>query len=145
MRCPECRKFASYDDSTEPDINSENIDNDGKISIDARIVLTCADCGTELKEAEFNLETNMPDEIVELHKGDDHYFELEISNQELTTKSGNFKKGVFVPAYGGYAKTFYGVNLTVEVKCKCQKQEDPLLFSVDLEDDIQASSMEELS
>jgi hypothetical protein len=141
MRCPDCEKFVSYDDSNEPEINDENIDDDGAISIGARIVLTCADCGNELKECEFNLDGNVPDEIAELHKGEGHELELTADSSELTTRSGYFKKGLFVPAYGRYAKTFYGVDVNYSVSCSCQEES---VFSGNLMDDVQASSMDEL-
>ena len=54
MRCNDCNKFVSFDDSTEPEAEIE-IDEDGQISGTVRIVLTCAECGTELKESNFDV------------------------------------------------------------------------------------------
>jgi hypothetical protein len=59
MRCPDCNKFVSYDDTTEPEHNLEINDNgDGSMQVtgDVKIVLTCAECGTELKEYTFEVD-----------------------------------------------------------------------------------------
>lgn len=58
MRCPDCNKFVSYDDSAEPEVNDLNF-NDGTVTGNVRVVLNCGDCGTELKEAAFDFETKV--------------------------------------------------------------------------------------
>lgn len=55
MRCPDCNKFVSYDDSNDPDIQDISY-ADGHVSAQIRVVLPCGDCGTELKSADFDLD-----------------------------------------------------------------------------------------
>lgn len=55
MRCPDCNKFASFDTETDPEINVE-VAEDGQITGDVRIVNTCAECSTELKEATLDVD-----------------------------------------------------------------------------------------
>ena len=55
MRCPDCNKFVSFDEA-DPEVNTLGIDEDGQVNAEVRIVNTCADCGTELKEITFEME-----------------------------------------------------------------------------------------
>lgn len=58
MRCPDCNKFVSFDTEQDPEESNASIDAQGHVAINVRIVNSCADCGTELKEAEFVLESD---------------------------------------------------------------------------------------
>jgi membrane protein involved in colicin uptake len=69
MRCPDCNKFVGYDDSNEPEADDADVDADGRVSGTVRVYLACAECGTELKEANFDLESDFT-EIVTQHKAD---------------------------------------------------------------------------
>lgn len=56
MRCPDCSKFVSMDNG-DPDENSIEVTLSGssfEIEASYRHTRNCADCGTELKEYEFN-------------------------------------------------------------------------------------------
>ena len=64
MRCPDCNKFVSYDDSAEPEVNDLEVSPEGGISGSVRVFLPCGECGTELKEYTFDIDTE-----VELPKG----------------------------------------------------------------------------
>ena len=55
MRCPDCEKFVPFEPG-DPEISGEEVDN-GTVTGQVRIVLTCGECGTELKEA--NLDFDM--------------------------------------------------------------------------------------
>jgi len=57
-RCPDCNKFVSYDDGTEPEAEAD-VDETGHITGTVRIALTCAECGTELREASFDLDVDL--------------------------------------------------------------------------------------
>jgi len=60
-RCPDCNKFVSYDDG-DVDVQSEDVES-GEVRVEVRIVKTCAECGTELKEANFDLESDFTDGV----------------------------------------------------------------------------------
>lgn len=64
MRCPDCNKFVAYDDSTEPEASLEASADGTGVSGDVRVLLTCAECGCELKENRFDI-----DETVEIPEG----------------------------------------------------------------------------
>ena len=136
MRCEPCGKFASYDDSNEPEIQSEEIDPSGHISISARIYLTHDECGTELKEATFDLEDDLPEDVLELHQGEGHDLSLEVIDSEMTSRQDGKAK---TPAR--YRRTYYGVCVRIEVTCSCGPE---AIHNNDLTDDIQASAMDEL-
>lgn len=131
MRCPDCSKFAAYDDSTEPEVELDYND-DGTFSGEVRIVLLHDECSMELKEASFSFEGEVPDDILAEHKGDDHDLSLEVGGTELVSR-GEGK--------GRYMKTFYGHVTAVELSCSCQTDG---LWASDFADDIQASYMDEL-
>jgi hypothetical protein len=89
MRCPECSKFVAYDDGTDPEVDSVEVDEDGNVSGNVRIVLTCAECSTELKEATFDIEGSISETFKLAHTGDeDGNHELEVEdNGDFTLES----------------------------------------------------------
>lgn len=149
MRCESCSKFVSFEEN-DPEVGSLDISDDGNITGDIRIVNSCADCCTELKEYTFdiNYEYTVPEE----HKGAGHELAIEEDGCERTSKSGYYKKGVWVPAGGRYAKMFYGYALDAHITCSCANEEKPegaeeipeLDEQITIEDFVQASSMDEL-
>lgn len=136
MRCPDCNKFVSFDES-DPEVNDLDVSADGTVTAVVRIVNTCAECGTELKEGTFEFE-----ELVDAegHNGEGHELSVQESGADRTQRSGYFKKGEFIPASGRYAKNFYGVSVTYTVTCSC----GALSVEDAFEDDMQASSMDEM-
>ena len=138
MRCPDCNKFVAFDEQ-EPEVQVIEVDEDGHVRVEVRIVNACADCSQELKDATFELEA---DHEIEGHKGEGHELSIEEDGCERTGRSGYFKKGKFVPACGRYAKTFYGVNVAYSISCSCGKLEG---VSGTVEDEVQGSGMEELT
>jgi hypothetical protein len=137
MRCPDCNKFVAFDEA-DPEVDSLEISEDGTVTAEVRIVNNCADCGSELKEATFQLEEQV--DIPEGHSGEGHQLEIEEAGAERTQRSGYYKKGEFVSAGGRYAKTYYGASVSYEITCECGALE----ISGTLEDDVQASGMDEL-
>jgi hypothetical protein len=134
MRCPDCNKFAAYDDSTEPEVEID-LNDDGSFSGDVRIVLTHDECGSELKEASFQFEGEVPEEILSAHKGNGHSLDLEADGPELNSRT---------EGKGRYTKTFYGFETPVELRCSCQERDAEALWTDNFTDDIQASHMDEL-
>jgi hypothetical protein len=119
-----------------------DVDVDGSLRAEVRVVNACADCGTELTEATLEMEGQAD---VTGHDGEGHDLEVEESGCERTSRSGNFVKGVFKPGGGRYAKTFYGASLEVCVTCSCGKLgEDGKGVVMTLEGEEQASAMESL-
>lgn len=138
MRCDQCNKFVSFEEN-EPEVDSLDVSDDGTVSASVRIVNSCIDCGQELKEATFEFETDHSAECAE-HQGDGHELSVEENSVDRTARSGFFKKGIFVPAGGRYAKMFYGAELSYSVTCSCGN----LSIDDSFNDDVQASGMDEL-
>jgi len=141
MRCPDCNKFVSFDEQ-EPEVESIEINEDGGVAASVRIVNACADCGTELKEATLDMEWEPPDGTLKDHIGKDHELSVGENGCERTSRSGYLKKGVFVSAFGRYAKTFYGAEVEFSITCSCGKLE---AVEGSMADDVQASGMDELA
>ena len=130
MRCTECNKFVSFDDSNEPEVENEDVSDEGVVTADVRIVLTCGDCGTELKEATLNLEG--PADVAHEHPiGTEAEFEVESNGGQITTRT---------EGKGGRPRMFYGAEVDFTVTCACG-----FSTSLPLSDEVQASSMEELT
>ncbi len=62
MRCPDCSKMVSYGEP-EMEVESEDVDSsDGCVTATVRMVLPCGECGTELKDNEFELSADVDHE-----------------------------------------------------------------------------------
>ena len=142
MRCPDCNKFVAFEE-VEPEVNSIEV-NDKKVSVETRIVNCCADCSTELTDAEIKMEHDFSEDAdAHEEKCKEASYEAREVGVERTSKSGyHNKKGEWVNAGGRYAKTFYGVSLDYEVVCEYCGE---VVASGTLEDFEQASSMNELT
>jgi hypothetical protein len=134
MRCDQCNKFAAYDDSTEPEVDLNFNTDTGDITAQVRIVLTHDECGQELKEASFDFEETVPEDVMAAHRGEGHELDLESDDSELTSR---------YEGKGRYTKTFYGARLEVSLTCSCNSIDDPV-WSYEFADDVQASHMDEL-
>lgn len=139
MRCPDCNKFVSLEEG-DAEVNDLAVGEDGNVSVQVRIANCCAECGQELKEANFDCEQDHTEEC-KGHQGEGHELAIEENSSERTSRSGYFKAGKWVSAGGRYAKTMYGFSLTYTITCSCDNK-----FTVDgtIEDEIQASGMDEL-
>lgn len=139
MRCPECNKFARYE-YQEPEISDLRVEADGGISGECRIVLACEEDGAELKESVLEIDVDCGEALVG-HEGAGHELEVEDDGAEATERSDR-KPGT--PAR--YRKTFYGAKASFTVTCSCKglgENGDGVTF--EWEDDVQASSMDELT
>lgn len=132
MRCPSCNKFAAYDDSTDPEVDVD-LSDDGTFSGQARIVLTHDECGEELKEASFDFDGEVPEDVLNEHQGDDHCLNLEVGDNELISRT---------EGQGRSMKTFYGYRAAIDLSCSCIADG---LWTAEFTDEVQASHMDELA
>jgi hypothetical protein len=143
MRCPNCNKFVGY---TDPEVEIQSTDLDeNHATVTARVVLKCAECGDELKDAEITSEVSIthdcPDEN---EKGetpeaefewDDEPTEGEASDR-TETKDRNGKQ----IKNSRYMKRFYGFSACGSVKCvHCGD-----VINLDFDGEEQASGFNEL-
>jgi uncharacterized protein YbaR (Trm112 family) len=56
MRCPDCNTFVAYDTEQDPEEQGDEAIDGTTFTASARRVLTCEQCGTELKEATIEIE-----------------------------------------------------------------------------------------
>jgi hypothetical protein len=59
MRCPDCSKFVAFDTEVDPEENGDEAISGSSFTATYRRVLNCADCGTELKSAEIEVEIDL--------------------------------------------------------------------------------------
>ncbi len=85
VRCPDCRRLASLEPG-DVDIQDETL-NEAEVSVDVRIVLNCAQCSTELKEAHFSIQREMEQDFFEKHSGEGHELNLTIEPGRLKNSS----------------------------------------------------------
>jgi len=132
MNCPSCNKFASLE-TQEPELQTEEFDADtGTFSSEVRLVRNSGCCGDEMKEASFSFEGEMPKDKLKAHQGAGHELSAEF-NTDIIEEGG-----------GRYAKSYYGVVLTIDITCSCQKPGDNPIHSESFDDKVSAGSMEEL-
>lgn len=130
-RCPDCNKFASIEEE-EPEVESIDI-NDGQISASVRITNNCAECGTEMTEAQLEIEDQLESSLLEKHHGNKHEMSIEEDGVERDQRTEGKGRGL---------RTFYGARITYKVTCSCSKNDTPI-HEGELYDDVQASSMDE--
>lgn len=118
MRCQNCGKFVSYG---EPETNVDHEDiNDSIVSVTTRVVLPCAECGEELKEADLEFEFDL-DELhecladEELDSAKDPYELLDVEAIEESKRITVSKTGKQI-AYSNQ-KQYYGAKVIASVKC----------------------------
>jgi hypothetical protein len=146
MRCPSCNKFVSYDTDVEPEENNQEIDGT-TFNASYRRVLTCGDCGEELKEAEIEVSYDFSGDIEEVEKSEktetkeehEHSFEIESCDVEATTGAVTKDRHGRPIRNSRYMATLYGVECQVEVKCECGAT-----ASFTTEESERASSFDEL-
>lgn len=150
MRCPDCEKMVSYGEATT-EILDESIDG-GTFSCSVRIVLPCAECGTELKECILEFEQEIDHECpVEKNESQDEQssafedttYELEIDDPELIEdyrpKTRKLKNGTEKPVPFRYQKHYFGVSISGKAICnRCGAE-----IEIDVSQDEQSSAFEE--
>lgn len=72
MRCPDCSKFVSMDNA-DPEVNSVEVvyngDKTATVTADIRLIRACADCSTELKSLDVQVEETV--DLTEMTKDGD--------------------------------------------------------------------------
>jgi hypothetical protein len=144
MRCPNCNKFVPLE-LQEPEVNGDpelsysNGDDSVTVSLeDVRIVRTCEECGEELKEATLSLEGVV--EVPVEHTAHDGKHSLEATADVEGTERTDGKPGT----PGRYRRSFFGAKADVEIRCSCQDAKAEPLATLEIEDEVQASSMDEM-
>jgi hypothetical protein len=117
-RCPDCNKFVSYEQA-EPELDlsvdleeDENgVPGDATVSGSVRLVLNCGECGTEMAEANPDVEAS-----VSLEHGEaaEHDVDIEGESAEANDRYDG-KPGT--PSR--YRRHFYGADITGTIKCSC--------------------------
>lgn len=143
MRCESCNKFVSYDEPNVDDIEVEIVGN--SLSVSGVITLCCADCGSELSQAEISDEVSL-DQLIEnydtLVKLDEDNEEIEFElvdhecnpHERLQDTDQNGRK----IRSARYMKMYRGVTVSGTLKLG----EDAFEFSHDFE--VQASEFESI-
>ena len=126
MRCESCNKFVAQD-AGDIEVGDEQV-LDGQFTCTVRITQCCAECGTELKEANFDVEAEVPE--LKDCTGDGH--EVEPNTEGIDNDSSSVGSG-------RYRQTFYGFKGEVTFACSCGKT-----AKVDVQDAVAASAMDEL-
>lgn len=154
MRCPDCEKMVSYDTEAEVEVTNEpEVSEDGVVTLTVRRVLPCGECGTELKEAELEMEAEAEILLRECHCEEDaeaarlageepeaYEWEAEVLSAEPTTDTVTKDRHGRPIKSSRYMKTLYGADVEVEVKCsRCGASE-----TLEMSDSLQASAFEEL-
>jgi hypothetical protein len=126
MRCPDCQKFVSFDAEVEPEEqNGPEFDGTG-VEAEYRRVLTCQECGTELKESmitvmaevEWGKDTTPADECPgENAVEGEHEWEIEDASAEATIGTIDRDRHGKKIKNPRYMKITYGVNISGTVKC----------------------------
>ncbi len=127
-RCPDCNKFVGVE-MADPELELE-VDSDGLVTGTVRLVRTCADCNSELAEANVDIEVQA--ELVHA-EGCKQEAGLEIEDEEAESDDRYEGKG-------RGQKHFYVANITGKVKCEdCAAVAE---FETSVE--VQASAFESL-
>lgn len=140
-RFPDCNKFVSLDTETEPEVNSEDIDDDGAINIELRLVNNCAECSTELAETTQELTAQVPGEVMELHTGDGHSLELEVEDLGRDERYATTDRRGKPIKKSRYQKKFYVGLCKAVVTCSCSTEP---IYEEDLSEETQAGDFDSL-
>src|SRR5438132_896944 len=105
MRCPSCEKFVSLE-LQDPEFEGLEITEDGQIAGSVRIVRTCADCSDEMKEANFEVQAEVPADVLSAFRSSHpDAGDLEIEAEIEPIEEGG----------GRYAKSFFGATISFKV------------------------------
>lgn len=138
MRCPDCCKFVSFD---EPEVEAGLEADDGTVHGSVRVVLKCAECGSELKETQTDVDQSFSHECPKAGKDGEAEFEIEgDSIEDMQRTQTNDRHGRPIKS-SRYMKTFYGFSGICTVRC-CQCDEE---IEVSIDGECQASGFGELT
>lgn len=108
MRCPDCQKFVG-NEQAEPELTLD-VDDNGNVTGDVRLVLQCADCGTELAESNQSVDIEVGFEHAEGCTG----AALSISEESAENQDRYDGKPGTPPRY---RRHYYGAEITGKVTC----------------------------
>lgn len=111
-RCSDCNRFVSYGES-EIEVDTEIVDDDGVITANVEIMLTCADCGTPIKSASLEADAQLEHECDGDVEGD-RYEIVKVSSSptDRQVTSRNVK-----PLNRRAWRSFYGAEIEFKVHC----------------------------
>lgn len=140
MRCNDCSKFVSLE-MGDPEMDQELTFDEGTVSCTVRIVRTCAECGTDLKGADLEMELELDDAAFKDsasdadHTGEGHDIEIDEGDIAPIEEGG-----------GRYAKSYFGAEVSFALTCSCDKDKPKRwTYEGTISDKIAASAMEELA
>lgn len=151
MRCPDCSKFVGMENG-DPEVNSIEVsyaDGEFSITCDVRHTRNCADCSTELKDINHNIEASVKLADIESYKAlapeqrarldaalkdDKAEIEIEEDGSEADESGG-----------GRYAKNMIKVVVNYQLTVTAGNEEAPvtILHAGSLEESCQASGYDE--
>lgn len=157
MRCPDCNKFVPYNSDEEPETDQLEVSDEGQVTGSVRIVNSCEECGTELKEANIDIDHTLgldesgkdghgsqstfeEGQTIEAHTGEGH---------ELSFEAAGEGRDSYNTGRGRRAPTMYGFEIEFKVTCSCQKAagstiDDIVVATGTLRGAEQASFMDDL-
>lgn len=147
MRCENCERFVPYNTEEEPEAELE-VSDEGQLTGSVRRVLTCEECGSEMKETTFDIDADLKDILkmdleAGLPCGESHEWDWENAEEPETSADmrveTNDKNGKPIKS-SRYMKTYYGVVITGSVKC----QKCGIEATWEVKDECAASGMDEL-
>jgi hypothetical protein len=122
----------------EPELDNDlEVDEDGNVTGQIRIVRNSECCGDEMKEANFEIDWSPDAEDalkLEEHKGEGHSLSVDQGDPEGTEEGG-----------GRYAKSFFGAQIDFSIRCECQPEGAEPLVEYTWSDKIAASEMDDLT
>jgi hypothetical protein len=130
-RCSDCNRWTALEQA-EPEVNIE-VDGD-EITGTVRIVLECAECGKEIKQAEFDVSVD----ISEFRKHDCPDEEIGVGwNAEMEDVEATMRQH---PPRAQRRTTFYGAAGNIILKCQCGEVDETIGWY----EEVKASHMEEV-
>lgn len=110
-RCPDCNKFVGLEQG-DPELDL-SVEGD-RVTGYVRLVLTCADCGGEMKEANLDIDLDIDHDC---EKNEDDDFEIEDESAEPTDRyETKDRHGKAIKNFR-YQKHFYGAEISITVRC----------------------------
>jgi hypothetical protein len=154
MRCQDCAKFVSFDEP-EVELQTEEMtmsyeggdDFTFSAEAEARVVLKCADCSTELKETSFSLEGTVSHECSKTPADIDQQVEAEgLTPEDVEFESSSIDRMQDTDRHGKpirnrrFMKHMYGADVTATCKCPFCKE----TIEINMRDEMQSSGFDEL-
>lgn len=138
-------------DTADPDVTEIGVSDEGHVEIQVRVVRTCASCGDELKEANLEMEHDIPEEMLGVHRSEGHLLDIDFDAETVENTSGSKSR----------PRTSIGASVTFTVTCSCDAKDEngkpvPVLlgdgkknparwsYTETVEDTVAASAMDEL-